>query len=110
MADRATNRVIMLASAAALALAASAGWSAASAAEATPTASDTADSAAVGAVVITARKRSENLQRVPIAVTAQTGRQLEQQGIRQTTDLTRVVPSLTVSPSLAQNTGAAMHA
>jgi len=106
MADRATNRVIMLASAAALALAASAGWSAASAAEATPTASDTADSAAVGAVVITARKRSENLQRVPIAVTAQTGRQLEQQGIRQTTDLTRVVPSLTVSPSLAQNTGA----
>jgi len=65
------------------------------AATATDTAQEAAaPSTAVGDVVITARKTQENLQRVPIAVTAQTGRQLEQQRIVQAVELGRIVPSL----------------
>jgi len=45
-------------------------------------------------VVVTARKREESLQQVPVAVTAQTGAQLERQSIDEPTDLGRVVPSL----------------
>jgi iron complex outermembrane receptor protein len=45
-------------------------------------------------VVVTARKREENLQTVPVAVSVQTGQALEKQSIRQPTDLTRSVPSL----------------
>lgn len=60
----------------------------------------------VGTIVVTARKRSENLQQVPIAVTAQTGRQLEQQGVRETTDLQRVVPGLEVAINPSENTAA----
>jgi len=48
----------------------------------------------VGDVVITARKRAENLQRVPLSVTASTGEQLRQQQITQPSDLMRIVPSL----------------
>ena len=60
----------------------------------------------VGEVLVTARKREENLQSVPIAVTAQSGEQLAQQGIREPTDLTRNVPSLTVVSSASSPTGA----
>jgi len=64
---------------------------------ATETAQATAEATtAVGDVVITARKREENLQRVPLAVTAQTGRQLEQQRVTQVNELGRITPSLRV--------------
>jgi len=53
-----------------------------------------APTSTIGDVVITARKRQENLQRVPVAITAQTGAQLEQQRIVQPTDLGRIVPSM----------------
>ena len=105
--DRGTTTALLSTAAiAALALAATGRVGTARAADATADAVNSAGGSDVGAVVVTARKRSENIQRVPLAVTAQTGRQLEQQGVRQTTDLTRVVPSLTVALSLAQNTGA----
>jgi len=55
-----------------------------------------APQSAIGEVVVTARKQSENLQRVPVAVTSFSGGQLTQVGVRQTTDLQRVVPGLTV--------------
>jgi iron complex outermembrane receptor protein len=57
-------------------------------------------------LVVTARKREESLQSVPVAVTAQTGEQLAQAGIREPTDLTRNVPSLTVTSSASSPTGA----
>jgi len=61
----------------------------------------------VGEVVITARKRSESLQKVPVAVTTQTGLQLAQRGIREVTDLGTIVPSLTVTIANAQPSAAA---
>ncbi|MDB5447063.1 MAG: hypothetical protein JWQ97_2380, partial [Phenylobacterium sp.] len=53
--------------------------------------------ATIGEVVVTARKRSENLQSVPVAVTSLSGDQLTQQGVREATDLGRAVPSLTAA-------------
>ena len=54
------------------------------------------DGVSIEEVVVTARKREESLQSVPIAVTAQTGAQLEKRSIDEPTDLGRIVPSLFV--------------
>jgi len=48
-------------------------------------------------VTVTAEKRSENLQDVPVAVSVVTQAQLENAGVATTVDLDRVVPSLQVS-------------
>jgi iron complex outermembrane receptor protein len=53
----------------------------------------------VGEVVVTARKTSENLQRVPLAVTAITGAALTEQRIAEPTDLAKDTPSLFVRNS-----------
>ncbi|MFC6634341.1 TonB-dependent receptor [Microbulbifer taiwanensis] len=45
-------------------------------------------------VVVTARKRSESLQDIPVAVSALTGDSLREKGISQVTDLTGHVPNL----------------
>ena len=45
-------------------------------------------------IVVTARKREESLQDVPVAVTSLNGDQLQKQGIRNTQDLGRFVPNL----------------
>lgn len=45
-------------------------------------------------IVVTARKREETVQSVPLAVTALSGNSLVEQGLRDTKDLTKVVPSL----------------
>ncbi len=52
-------------------------------------------------VVITATRQVDTVSRVPLAVTAVTQRALDQQGVTQLTDLSRVVPSLQIT-----NTGA----
>lgn len=46
-------------------------------------------------VMVTAQRRSQNLQEVPVAVTSFTNRQLEAAQIREAGDLVRFVPSLT---------------
>ena len=46
-------------------------------------------------IVVTAQRRSERLQNVPIAVTAQTAAALETAGVQNTVDLGRVTPGLT---------------
>lgn len=51
--------------------------------------------AALEEVVVTARKRAENLQRTPIAVTALTGETLSEAGISQLTAIDRQTPNLT---------------
>lgn len=48
----------------------------------------------VGDIVVTARKREETMQSVPVAVTSIAGQQLKSQGIGNALDLGRAVPSL----------------
>jgi iron complex outermembrane receptor protein len=48
-------------------------------------------------VIVTARKREESLQETPVAVSALNGAQLEDAGIYNLTDLSRVVPNLTAN-------------
>lgn len=50
-------------------------------------------------VIVTARRRSESMQNVPVAVTAISGADLERQGIVNVQDLRRVAPSLNISES-----------
>ena len=54
-------------------------------------------------IVVTARKREESLQDVPIAVTAFTGAQLEQQGTTDLVELAQSVPNVTLEVSRATN-------
>jgi outer membrane receptor protein involved in Fe transport len=51
-------------------------------------------------VVVTATRQADTVNRVPLAVTAQTQRNLDQQGIRSVRDLENLVPSLQTSQSL----------
>ena len=61
----------------------------------------TADSAApvVQEVVVTAERRSENIQRVPVSVTAIDNESIERMGVTTLRDLARDVPGLTVVSS-----------
>lgn len=59
-----------------------------------PDASATQDDGALAEVVVTAQKRSENLERVPIAVTAISADALQTAGAVTTSDLVTLVPSL----------------
>ena len=54
-------------------------------------------------VVVTARRRSESLQDVPIAVTALSGDALTLKGASDITELAQAVPSVTLEPSRATN-------
>ncbi len=51
----------------------------------------------IDAIVVTAQKRSENIQRVPISITAVSGDRMEALGIRNTDTLQAVAPGLTVA-------------
>ncbi len=51
----------------------------------------------IATVVVTARRTAENLQKVPVAVTAFSAKDLERQQIKSAQDLNGVVPSLVVS-------------
>ena len=50
-------------------------------------------------VIVTARKRSENIQETPVAVTAITGDSLREQGILSAQELSKSVPSLQINNS-----------
>ncbi|HEY0105160.1 MAG TPA: TonB-dependent receptor [Rhizomicrobium sp.] len=58
----------------------------------------------VETVVVTARRKSENEQNVPISLTALTGDSLDANGISNTLKLTELVPSLQVLSFNARNT------
>lgn len=58
---------------------------------------------ATGQIVVTARRRDEALQDVPIAVTAYSGDQLERQGTLDITELGDTTPNLTLKPSRGTN-------
>lgn len=59
----------------------------------------------VGDVVVTARRRSENLQDVPIAVTAVTGEGLEARGYSSLIDIQQMTPNLTFTPGTGGSSG-----
>jgi iron complex outermembrane recepter protein len=56
-------------------------------------------------VVVTAQKRSEKLQSLAATVTAVTGSEMLQQGIKDVTDLTRVAPEVNVTIGQLNNVG-----
>jgi len=83
-------------------LAAAAGVAAADAAHAQAAAQPAAaapQSTALEEVVVTARRTEENVQTVPLAVTALSGAQLAQAGVRDIQNLSTVAPGLTISSS-----------
>lgn len=53
----------------------------------------------LGAVTVTATKRAEDVQDVPVSVTAITAETIEKLGVVETGDITRIAPSLTVTQS-----------
>ena len=59
-------------------------------------ASDPADN---GDIIVTATKRAQNVQDVPIAITAVTGEQLQEKGILNILSLDQTVPGLTIQNS-----------
>ena len=65
------------------------------------TSAETADDA--DAIVVTARRREENLIDVPIAITAISGTQLANQGAADITALAETVPNVTLESSRATN-------
>jgi iron complex outermembrane receptor protein len=54
-------------------------------------------------VVVTARRRAENLQETPIAVTSLSGDALRERGITNTADLTKIIPSLQINAANSNN-------
>jgi iron complex outermembrane receptor protein len=55
--------------------------------------------AALGEIIVTARKIAENLQDVPIAVTAFSGEDLQQQSARSVIDIAKLTPGLLIRQS-----------
>lgn len=60
--------------------------------------------ATAGDIVVTARRRAEVLQDVPVAVTAYSGEQLERQGALDITDVGDTTPNVTLETSRGTNT------
>ena len=58
---------------------------------------DTASDDQIGEIIVTAQKRGENVQKVPIAITALSGDTLAQDGVVTTLDLTQAVPGLQIN-------------
>lgn len=56
-------------------------------------------SAGLEEVVVTARRRDESLQRVPVSITSLSGATLEQASVQRVEDLRFLAPSLQISPS-----------
>lgn len=59
--------------------------------------------AGVADIIITAQRREERLQRVPIAVQIVSPKQIETAGIESTLDLPRVAPGVTTAPTAANS-------
>ncbi|HKR17303.1 TonB-dependent receptor [Rhizorhapis sp.] len=64
-----------------------------------PPASGAAQDEGIADIVVTAQRRAESAQDVPIAVTAFTGDQLDKLGVTSADDLPAAVPGLTISPN-----------
>ncbi len=112
------SRSVAMRSASCVALVTAGLWSCAAFAQAapadTPTPADTQASAqgdtaeqsgvptGLGDIIVTARRQSENLQRVPVTVTALSGDQLQRQNVVAPSDLQFAAPSVTVQAELGR--------
>ena len=61
------------------------------------------DRTVIEEVVVTARRQVENIQAVPIAITAVSNADVRRLDVRSVTDLQRIVPALTATGRLGQN-------
>ena len=66
-----------------------------------PANADSSTGTTVGEVIVTAQKRSENIDKVPLSIQAFSGQALQNAGITDPSGLTQVVPGLTFSRSSA---------
>ena len=66
-------------------------------AQSAPAEGETADQGGIAEIIVTARKSSENIQSVPVAVTALSADDLASKQVFEVTDLARTAPSLTIS-------------
>src|SRR5690606_24927783 len=64
-----------------------------------------AEESSLQEVVVTAQKREERLQDVPVAVSAIGAEQLNSRGIQNVMDLSGLTPNVTVLPAALSNTG-----
>jgi iron complex outermembrane recepter protein len=71
--------------------------------EAAATAEETDAEAGSESITVTARRRDERLQDVPIAVTAYSGAQLQREGATDITDIGDTTPNVTIESSRATN-------
>jgi iron complex outermembrane receptor protein len=78
----------------------------AQAAPATDTAK--ADDSHLGEIVVTAQKRAENLQVVPVAVTAINADKIAKLGVVDSRDLTGLAPNVTIDPGTTSQSAAAI--
>ena len=62
------------------------------------------DEGGLGEILVTAERRENNLQRVPIAVSAVTAATLQNRMLTETSDLQREVPGLRITPNITQPT------
>jgi iron complex outermembrane receptor protein len=80
-----------------------AGASTAQDAEVAAQAANAGQASTIDDIVVTARRRDESLQDVPVAVTAVSGEQLEARGAQDITELARSTPSLTLNAARGSN-------
>jgi iron complex outermembrane recepter protein len=66
-------------------------------------ADETASSTELTEVIVTAQKREQNLQEVPIAVIALSGQQLQDAGVTDIKNMTALTPGLTVTSTTSEN-------
>jgi iron complex outermembrane receptor protein len=65
--------------------------------DASATVAGGSDAEGLGEIIVTAQRREENLQNVPISITALTAAQLSEQHIVDVSDLTRLTPNLSIN-------------
>ncbi len=70
-----------------------------------PAASAEADSGAIGEIVVTARRRAENLQDVPISMTAYTAETIQARGVSDLKGMTNFTPNLEINSGRADGGG-----
>ncbi|CAN0598047.1 unnamed protein product, partial [Laminaria digitata] len=56
-----------------------------------------------GVIIVTARKRAESVQEVPLAIQVVTGQDIQNQGIGDLRELTKLTPSVTFDRGISPN-------
>ena len=80
--------------------------SAQTAGQSTATANSAPEGGSLEDIVVTAQKREQNLQDVPIAITALTAERIDRLGVEDSRDLSGLAPNLTVTQGTTSNSAA----